>query len=300
MLSQEAFFQKYNCQEIFKESGLSWEVLSAIYDDYKGIFKELEAAKTKLISALQTNAQFPYHSIHGRVKSPEHLIEKIIRKVGIEQSSKYGDISASNYKEIVHDLIGVRILSLNKENWEQVYSFLKSLQGLSIFVFAEEPIAYTRYGDRDIYANKIREEHTNRGYRSQHYIIKYENFYCEIQARTLAEEVYGEFDHKVKYPYRNSNNFLKRLSSIVSQHLDAVDELISTGVAFSDKAIDQLGKEFGVDAYRDWKATSRPQRPKYETEVSSFKMPPGCCQDDYIAASDYISYNLLRKGSSQK
>ena len=300
LLDQEEFFKKYNCREIFNESCLSWEVISAIYEDYIKRFDYLNIVKDNLISVLQREADFPHHSIHGRVKAPEHLIEKIIRKVGIEQSSKYREISVSNYKEIIHDIIGIRILSLNKENWEQVYSFLDRLQRMSVFEFAEEPIAYTRYGDRDIYANKIREEHTNRGYRSQHYIIRYKDLYCEIQARTLAEEVYGEFDHKVKYPYRNSNNFLKRLSSIASQHLDAVDELISTGVTFSDEAVDHLGREFGVDVYRDWKTTAKPQRPKYETEVSSFEIPPACSDSDYIVASDYISYNLLRKGQNQK
>lgn len=300
LLNQEEFFKKYNCREVFNESCLSWEVILAIYEDYVKRVDELNIIKDDLISILQKEADFSYHSIHGRVKDPEHLIEKIIRKVGIEQSSKYREISVSNYRDIIHDIIGIRILSLNKENWERVYSFLNQLQESSVFEFSEEPIAYTRYGDRDIYANKIREEHTNRGYRSQHYIIKYENFYCEVQARTLAEETYGEFDHKVKYPYRNSNNFLKRLSSIVSQHLDAVDELISTGVAFSDESIEQLGREFGVDVYRDWKATSKPQRPKYETEVSSFEIPPTCSDHNYIVASNYISYNLLRKGQSHK
>ena len=70
-----------------------------------------------------------------------------------------------------------------------MYLFLKSLSETSVLKFVEEPIAYTRYGDRDIYQDKIHEEHTNKGYRSQHYIVKYEDVYCEIQARTLAEEV---------------------------------------------------------------------------------------------------------------
>ena len=32
---------------------------------------------------------------------------------------------------------------------------------------AERSIAYTRYGDRDIYKDKIYKEHSNREYRSQ-------------------------------------------------------------------------------------------------------------------------------------
>lgn len=300
LLNKEDFFQRFDCKKVFEDSGLSWENLSDIYDSYNASIEQLNNLKDKLVLFLQQKANFSYHSIHGRVKDADHLIEKIIRKVGIEQSTKYREINTSNYREIVRDLIGIRILSLNKENWEYVYLFLKSLSETSVLKFVEEPIAYTRYGDRDIYQDKIHEEHTNKGYRSQHYIVKYEDVYCEIQARTLAEEVFGEFDHKVKYPYRNSNAFLKRLSSIASQHLDAVDELISTGLTFSDKALEQLGKEFVVDKYRDWKAISKPQHLKFETEVNTFEITPGCSDNQYILARNYISYNLLRKGQKQK
>lgn len=300
LLNKEEFFKRFDCKKIFDDSGLSWENLSDIYDSYNETLERLNNIKDNLVHFLQEKADFPYHSIHGRVKNAEHLIEKIIRKVGIEQSGKYREINASNYCEIIRDLIGIRILSLNKENWELVYLFLKKMSENSVLEFAENPIAYTRYGDRDIYKDKIHEEHTNKGYRSQHYIVKFEGVYCEIQARTLAEEVFGEFDHKVKYPYRNSNAFLRRLSSIASQHLDAVDELISTGLTFSDSALEQLGKEFVVDEYRDWKTISKPQHPRYETEVSTFKITPESNEDQYILAGNYISYNLLRKGRKQK
>ena len=55
----------------------------------------------------------------------------------------------------------------------------------------------------------IHKEYTDKGYRSQHYIFKYGNYYFEVQVRTIAEEVYAEFDHYVKYPYRENNHFLK-------------------------------------------------------------------------------------------
>lgn len=128
LLDQEEFFKKYNCREIFNESCLSWEVISAIYEDYIKRFDDLNIVKDNLISVLQREADFPHHSIHGRVKAPEHLIEKIIRKVGIEQSSKYREISVSNYKEIIHAY-----------NWYTHSLFKQGKLGASIFVFG--PIA---------------------------------------------------------------------------------------------------------------------------------------------------------------
>ena len=43
------------------------------------------------------NITIPIHSIRSRVKDPEHLIEKIIRKRGKEQKEKYSQISPENY-----------------------------------------------------------------------------------------------------------------------------------------------------------------------------------------------------------
>ena len=40
------------------------------------------------------------------------------------------------------------------------------------------------------------------------------NYYFEVQVRTIAEEVYAEFDHYVKYPYRENNHFLKRYNML--------------------------------------------------------------------------------------
>ena len=47
-----------------------------------------------------------------------------------------------------------------------------------------------------------------------------------MQVRTIAEEVYAEFDHYVKYPYRENNHFLKRYTSVVAELLNSVDEII--------------------------------------------------------------------------
>ena len=116
---------------------------------------------------------------------------------------------------------------------------------------AERPIAYTRYGDRDIYKDKIYKEHSNRGYRSQHYIVRFNGVYCEIQVRTLAEEVYGEFDHRVKYPYREDNKFLIRYTGTLAQLLDSVDELISTCEQLRD-GWEDCGRYYDDDEYIDW------------------------------------------------
>lgn len=260
MLAQEDFFKQYKVQEEFERSELSWNDLDRIYMDYIGRMGELQKCKDLLEKQIRNHLVEDCHSICTRIKSPEHLIEKIIRKKGKEQNRKYENINETNYCEIIRDLIGVRILLLSKEGWERIFDWLTAEfeeSSSKEITMAEAPVAYTRYGDRDIFKGKIRMEHTNKGYRSQHYILKYHGYYCEIQVRTLAEEVYGEFDHYVKYPYRENNKFLKRYTSAVSQLLDTVDEMISTCVQMGENGWDQSEKYYGEDQYIDWQHTSQ-------------------------------------------
>ena len=265
-----------------------------------GSFSDLVKIKDDLITDLKQSPKWAtshFHSISGRVKDGKHLIEKIIRKCGAECSAKYKEINKSNYLDIIHDVIGIRILSLSKENWVSAYELVMSscmTDDMDISI-AEDPKAYTRYGDRDIYGNLINQQHTNIGYRSQHYIVRYKGVYCEIQARTLAEEVYGEFDHKVKYPYKNSNKFLKRYTSIVSQHLDAVDEMISTCLQLDNSLIEEADHNFEKDTYKDWKTTSFPcvvmgPHGNEKIEARNFN------KDGYVSLDKYYDYKLLRKG----
>lgn len=271
MLDKEAFFNKYPVEGYFDKSGLDWDTLENIYDDYTSCENEFASCCTVLENFLIENLQCansqinenPLHSIRGRVKSPEHLIEKIIRKRGKEHSYKYKNIDVSNYRTIVRDLVGIRILVLAKEEWENIFDGIVSLfpQSSSAQVrMAEEPKAYTRYGDRDIFKGKIESEHSNRGYRSQHYIVYFQDMYCEIQVRTLSEEVFGEFDYIVKYPYRENNKFLIRYTNTLSQLLDSVDELISTCFQMNYNGWDMCDKFYENDQYIDWKHISQEQR----------------------------------------
>lgn len=278
MLDKETFFDKYSVEEYFQNSELDWKTLEDIYDNYVTYKDELDERCSNLEKFLIDNFRttfskenkIPLHSIRGRVKSPEHLIEKIIRKRGKEHSYKYRDINASNYKFIVRDLIGIRILILAKEEWEDIFDKIIDLfpqDRTNEIRMAENPKAYTRYGDRDIFNGKIESEHSNKGYRSQHYIVCYNGVYCEIQVRTLSEEVFGEFDHRVKYPYRENNKFLIRYTNTLSQLLDSVDELISTCFQLNDKGWDMCDKYYENDQYIDWKNISQEQ--KHSRDISS-------------------------------
>ena len=42
MLDQEKFFNTYKVQEAFEDSGLSWDTLEKIYEDYKSRLPEMK------------------------------------------------------------------------------------------------------------------------------------------------------------------------------------------------------------------------------------------------------------------
>ena len=293
MLDKEEFFRKYKVQDEFEESDLSWGTLEKIYDDFKPRREKLKAYCKDVESYILDGIDVPIHSIRHRIKEPEHLIEKIIRKRGKEQTKKYKDINESNYLQVVRDLVGIRILVLSKEEWEGVFDWIinKFPQNYTEPIFmAEDPVAYTRYGDRDIYKNKIHKEHTNKGYRSQHYIVKYKDYYCEFQVRTLAQEVYGEFDHKVKYPYRNNNNFLRRYTNSMSQLLDSVDEIISTCFQMGESGWEDCSQYYGEDEFIDWQKTSQ-KASKKRDNIEGLKEST----EGKINIASYANKILLRK-----
>lgn len=270
-----------------------------IYEDYKQSIKDIdECCKNfeKYCREKFSSDKISFHSMKCRSKDAEHLIEKIIRKRGKEQSAKYKGINVDNYKEIIRDLIGLRILIIRKEDWEMIFDEL-----VKMFPFKpntdlhmdEVPIAYIRYGDRDIYKGKISKEYSNKGYRSQHYIVKFNGYYCEIQVRTLAEEVYGEFDHLVKYPYRNDNNFLIRYTNILSKLINSIDEIMSTCFQMDEPGWESNEQYFDKDEYDNWTKTSQNtifDSINKETELM-FKNDSKCP----INMCSYASDILLRK-----
>jgi putative GTP pyrophosphokinase len=72
-------------------------------------------------------------------------------------------------------------------------------------------------------------------YTSVHYIIKPNTksaVTCEIQVRTLMEEVWGEVDHKINYPHKSESiscrEQIKTLARVTSSCSRLVDSIFTT------------------------------------------------------------------------
>ena len=245
MLSLEKFLLKYHInKDAFESTDIDWNDIVSIYKDFKYNYKDsysdcLKRFINEYLSDLET---IGIHSLRSRVKDPEHLAEKIIRKTNNDYK-KYRDISIVNYRTKLTDLAGVRCFLLFKDEWRKFHEYIttkipnkkewyltedgKSVGPQEGVFHAESPKVHIRLGDDNIYDGVIRDEDIkdDRDYRSIHYIIYYKGIYIELQVRTFFEEGWGEIDHRLKYPYFEDDEEICKVSRLLSRVSGTADEL---------------------------------------------------------------------------
>lgn len=169
------------------------------------------------------------HSVKSRMKDPEHLKDKIQRKL---KSGKI--IDENNLFTVVNDLIGVRVLYLYQDQFQLIHNeLLKKVDETKDWMFVEAPKAYTWDPETREYFEKlnIHTEVRDTYYTSVHYVIKpnneLSNITCEIQVRTLFEEIWGEIDHTINNPHQTEIIACK-------EQLRVLAKLVSTGTRLAD------------------------------------------------------------------
>ncbi|WP_052273526.1 RelA/SpoT domain-containing protein [Flavihumibacter solisilvae] len=226
MLSQEDFLKKYNISEDrFTESGLDWNELASIYSDYSEYMTGLEPTAQFVMNLLMKAKDV--HSVRYRIKNPEHLIDKIIRK---KLNDPTLNITVSNYKKEVTDLIGLRALHLFKEDWARVHDYINQKWNQH-----EQPTANFRKGDLEkdglnyFIEKGCRLNEHKFGYRSVHYVIEVqpikEKILIEIQVRTIYEEAWSEIDHTIRYPNNVDDLIYSKFLMILNRLSGSADEM---------------------------------------------------------------------------
>ncbi|MDE5590098.1 MAG: GTP pyrophosphokinase [Acetatifactor sp.] len=257
MITKESFLEKYNIKEdSLLSAEVSWEDLCDIYTDfgenkydrYQSILDDFVDNYLKDIIRNKAcgNEKVKIHSFRTRVKDPEHLIAKIIKRKN-ENQKKYKLLDKDNYEKFITDLIGIRCFVLFKEDWTSFHNYIVSKFDNNVeyyirdsikdfdtdenhFYIAEKPKVHIRNGDaREIYDKVLSPDCVIDGkvYRSVHYIIKYKGVYLEIQVRTLFEEGWGEVDHAVVYPYYKDDQILKEYTALLNRLSGLADEMSS-------------------------------------------------------------------------
>jgi len=175
------------------------------------------------------------HSIKSRLKEPSHLVDKLQRKLeaGIV-------ITKDNIFTSITDLIGVRVLHLYQDQFESIHFAINEKITNGDWAFVEPPKAYTWDPESvQFYQGlNIKTELRDTYYTSIHYLIKPNNqnsICCEIQVRTLFEEIWGEIDHTINYPYPTDSLPCK-------EQLRVLSKLVSTGTRLADSIFRTLNE----------------------------------------------------------
>lgn len=249
-------------EQDWEKADIPWADLTRIYNDHLSRIRELEDTANFFVKSMQ--GFVGVHSVRWRVKDPEHLIEKIVRKRAEPGAAeKYKEINVENYHQVITDLIGVRSLHLFKDDCIDIHDQIRKM-----WDFAEPAVSYIREGDRTELMDALRSRDVDpkvhpAGYRSVHYVLKtrpaLREVLVEVQVRTVFEEAWSEIDHTVRYPNFSDNEQLENVLKIfnrlagsademggfiksLSVEFDKLDETIKEAHADRDSALDEMQK----------------------------------------------------------
>lgn len=181
-----------------------------IVDLYEANIESFDLFQKQIRNIFEGKSLAPYvHSIRHRLKDLDHLLDKVERKnsedAALPKRQRKGAITHKNLFTRVTDIAGIRVLHLHFTQFEQIHAaILKKVQD-GDFTLVEEPKAYTWDPESEQYFERLglALELKASFYTSIHYVFRANSrnpATCEVQVRTLLEEVWGEVDHTMNYP----------------------------------------------------------------------------------------------------
>lgn len=195
-------------------------ILGTIREQYpviEGFGTTVEAILTK-----DTKVAPVIHSFKRRLKEEKSIEEKIIKKrlSGVQ-------IDSNNVFSEVTDIYAVRLIHLYPHDVKIVHDVIRDHAEKKDWVLVEKPKAYTWDPDSIKFLKSLglKCELKSSFYTSVHYLVKprkNSSAVCEIQVRSLLEEVWGEVDHKIKYKGMTKDER-------INEHLAVLARLVSAG-----------------------------------------------------------------------
>jgi putative GTP pyrophosphokinase len=178
------------------------------------------------------------HSVKRRMKEPSHLRDKLIRKVLEKRQTGEGlEITRDNLLLRINDLGGYRILHLHTQQMGEIDAALRELLDVAQCDLFEQPFAHAWDEESRAYFETIgiKTEFNPRLYSSVHYVVRPRSkakVTYEIQVRTLADEIWGEIDHKINYPQPHESlacrEQIKALARVASSCSRLVDSIVAS------------------------------------------------------------------------
>jgi len=133
----------------------------------------------------------------------------------------------NNIRDEITDLLGIRVIHIFKEDWEEIHDFITKMWNVN------EIVANVREGDntKKFEALGIAVRSRISGYRSVHYVIESyptnQKIIAEVQVRTIFEEGYGEIDHQLRYSHDEIPEVLQLNLLLLNRIAGSSDEMAS-------------------------------------------------------------------------
>lgn len=210
-------------------------VIDAAVESYKGQIEAVGQFTTSVLGFLTGDKvlrPFIHFSKH-RIKDPDHLREKLKRKaLERKKASKKPLINSNNLFSKVTDLAGIRILYLHTDQFGSIHKSILRIIREQRYILVEEPFAYCWDEEyRDLFKKFGINKVLMRGsmYTSAHYVIRANNstrIPCEIQVRTLMDEVWGEVSHRVNYPEESTSDVCREQLKVLARFTSGCTRLV--------------------------------------------------------------------------
>jgi len=207
---------------------------------YQTKFDIFERFANQLLGNLLESAELRklVHSYKIRAKDPERLRDKLER-MALEaiDNHKNFTIGEDNLFVEVEDLAGIRLLHLYTKQMSQIHPAIMEMLTEHRYTLLSNPVAYTWDFENEQFFKDMgfTTECDESLYTSVHYYIEASRrtrMRCELQVRTLAEEVWGEVSHTINYPYETESvecrEQLKVLARIASGNTRLVDSIFAS------------------------------------------------------------------------
>lgn len=254
LLSKDIFLRKFKISAAqFQSSNIKWKELEKIHKDYLENQELLQNTLNTIVAKFLNNdaKDAGVHSVRSRLKKPDSLIEKIIRKsIEAKKKGEKLSITVNNYHNYINDLIGLRILHTFKDDWFGIHNYIL---GQCHYTTKEKPLVYYRKGDGKHFINECKKNGCNaiahpKAYRSIHYIInphpKKKIGFAEIQVRTVFEDGWSEIDHKLRYvSKRGSKHILDNYLLALNRIAGSADEI---GSLIKNRQIELRQEEYDL------------------------------------------------------
>ncbi|HIF9343343.1 TPA: RelA/SpoT domain-containing protein [Photobacterium damselae] len=197
-----------------------------------------EGLHDKIISLITRDPIFKkhVHSYKSRFKNLDHLKKKIERKntedLLLPLDQQKGPINPDNVKQRITDIVGIRILHLYQGQFSELHARIMALVQEGELALFEDPKVYTWDPEFSHFFEELHlESHVKESfYTSVHYVFKPRTdseITCEVQVRTLFEEVWGEIDHTFNYPEPSE-------SIVIQEQLKVLARLVGAGSRLAD------------------------------------------------------------------